>query len=146
MNDSTIGIARIKKPHRHFSVGDLVVGDLCDGQADNLVVWGWSSKHRKIVGGKHGYRLRYCKWKSLSRRFRRAAENAKFDNPGAYSIYVPTGNGHLRIIKWVKGKSIDDMLPPQPRNEAWLRRLLIELSCGNIPLSREEATPSKRIF
>jgi len=109
-----IAIARLKKPHRHFLAGDLVVGMEMDGNAESLVCWGWSSKHRRVVGGLYGYRLRY--WRS----------------------------GHIRILTWKTGPLLRER-SPQPRDEAWLRRLLSELSCGNLPLSRKEAASSERI-
>ena len=142
----TMAIARIKKPHRHFMPGDLIIGMLADGMANNLVCWGWSSKHRRIVGGNHGFRLHYCGWERLPKRFHRAAKNAQFENASQYDIYAPNGRGYLRIIKWIENKSANTENPPQLRDAAWLRRLLKELSCGNMPLSREEATPSKRTF
>lgn len=141
---ASMAVGRLKKPHRHFMTGDLVVGERRDGTATNLICWGWSSKHRRIVGGEYGYRLRYCDWKSLPRRYMKAAENAKFENPGRFSLCHPVGSGHLRIIKWFAGAMLNDAHPPQLRDEAWLRRLLEELLCGNMPLSREEAAPSKR--
>jgi hypothetical protein len=145
-NSGMLAIARVKKPHRHFLAGDLVVGERRDGMADNLVCWGWSSKHCRIVGGRWGYRLRYCGWEQLPRRFQRAAENAKFEDSRKYAMIVPNGRGHLYIVKWFNGRSLNDEHPPQLRDEAWLRRLLIELLCGNMPLSRKEAAPSKRTF
>ena len=139
----TIAIARLKKPHKHFNAGDLVVGEIVDGMGEGLACWGWSSKHQRIVGGRHGYRLRYIDWKFPSRRYQLAAENAKLPYKPEC---VPIGCGHLRIIKWFQGKSILEENPPQLRDEAWLRWLLKELSCGNMPLSRLEATPSNCIY
>lgn len=136
-------IARIKKPHRHFNVGDLIVGERRDGTAENLVCWGWSSKHNRIIGGKRGYRIRYCGWVSLPKRFMRAAVSAKFENPERFVMHMPVGSGHLRIVKWFNASLMDER-SPQLRDEAWLRRLLIELSCGNMPLSRKESAHSNR--
>lgn len=140
LSDLTIGICRFKKPHRHFLPGDLFVGRVCDGCADNLRGWGWSSKHRRVVGGKHGYRVHYCGWEKLPARYLRAAENAGRE----IDPCVANGSGHLKVLKWIKNAEFGE-LPRQPRDEAWLRRLLLELSCGNMPLSREEAAPFKRI-
>lgn len=141
---TTIAIARIKKPHRHFKVGDLVVGEIRDGMADNLVCWGWSSKHRRMVGGKHGYRLRYCGWERMPRRWGKAAENAKFEEPHRFTGIAPTGSGHLRIVKWFR--DFEGGLPGDPRyqlrDDEWLMRLVSDLSCGNMPLSREESAHS----
>lgn len=146
VSEGLMAVARLKKPHRHFLAGDLVVGVRRDGMADNLVCWGWSSKHRRIVGGQYGYRLRYCGWERTDARHRRAAENAKMDNPAGFSYVLPNGRGHLRIVKWFNDRSLNYEHPPHLRDEAWLRRLLIELSCGNMPLTHKEATPSKCNF
>lgn len=140
----TFAIAGLKKPHRHFNLGDLVVGERRDGGADSLVCWGWSSKHNRIVGGKRGYRMRYCGWEALPKRFMKAAQSAKMDRPEQWLLHAPNGSGHLRIMKWIDGELGDDS--PQLRDEAWLRRLLIENSCGNMPLSRREAASSRRFF
>lgn len=118
-NSGLLAIARLKKPHRHFLAGDLVVGEQRDGMADNLVCWGWSSKHRRIVGGKWGYRMRYCAWEWLPRRFHRAAENAKFEDAQKYRMIAPNGTGYLRIVKWFKGWTLNDEQPRQLRDEAW---------------------------
>lgn len=58
MND-TYYIARVKKPHRKFNAGDILVGDLRDGEATQLVCWGWSSKLNVFM---RRYYMRYQGW------------------------------------------------------------------------------------
>lgn len=136
-----IAIARLKKPHRLFAAGDLVIGEIRDGCADNLVCSAWSSKLRRVVSE---FRLRYCdhvyppKWAVTAWR------NCNYDAT-SYPPFYLNGNGHLRIIKWFEDKEIEEV-PPQLRDESWLRRQLVQLSCGNMPLSRAEAIPSNRTF
>ncbi len=145
-----MAVARVKKPHRLFLPGDLVVGNVANGMGDNLRCWGWSSKLNRLIGGHHGYYMRYCghvsppKWACEA--WSNTAAPSKGGNGEAPRAYL-NGRGHLRIVKWFDNLSIDQEHLPQPRDsEAWLRRLLLELSCGNMPLSRKEAAPSERIL
>lgn len=138
-----VAVSRFKKPHKHFLPGDVFVGVVMDGTATNVKGWGWSSKCRLVVGGKWGYRVRYCGWERAKGRHHKAARNACIEH---YHLpWLPTGRGHLRVIKWLETDRFFEQ-SPQLHGEKWLRRLLLELSCGNLPLSREEAAPSKRLY
>lgn len=147
-----IAFARFKKPHKHFMPGDLFVGDLRNGRFQDIQGWGWSSKHRRIVGGKWGYQVRFCGLKSVTTDRERRAARSALRGAGCTEDEVrkhcprklmASGAGHLRIFKWIHGLRFDLEFPPQSRNETWLKRLLIELSCGTMPLRATEAAPSR---
>lgn len=118
-NSGIMAVARIKRPHRLFKTGDLIVGERRDGCADNLVCWGWSSKKNRIIGGKWGYRIYYAGhvWDDKTKR------------------EISTGKGYLRIIEWFEDRSIKYKDPSEPRNLAWFKRLLLEVSHENSPLT-----------
>lgn len=134
-------VARIKRPHPVFMTGDIFVGRVWCGDGESVRGWGWSSRLNKVVGGRYGYVVRYCGWKYPPEKAFRAWKEYKEqgDPPRAWRNLA----GFLRIIKWINDIGIADEPPPKLRNEAWLRRLLSELSCGNMPLTSKEAAPSK---
>lgn len=77
-------IARVKKPHRKFNVGDIVIGSAQDGQAERLVCYGWSSKLHVLM---RRYSMCYQGWTGW------------VDSNREYHSKC-TGSGHLAVIKW----------------------------------------------
>ena len=77
-------VARVKKPHRKFNVGDIIIGRVCDGQAERLVCYGWSSKLRVFM---RRYSMRYRGW------------NIWYDCDDNRHDEC-TRSGHLAVIGW----------------------------------------------
>lgn len=77
----TYYIARVKKPHKKFNVGDIVLGELRDGTGSRLVCWGWSSKFQVFI---EHYSMRYQGWDDW---YEDRMHHSKTN-----------GNGHITII------------------------------------------------
>ena len=82
MTTETYYIARVKKPHKKFAVGDLVLGEIDDGEARQLICYGWSSKFHVFIDR---YYMRFQGWNDW-----RQAD-------GEHSERI-TGNGHITIL------------------------------------------------
>ena len=79
-------IARVKKPHKKFNTGDIVVGSARDGQAERLVCYGWSSKLNVFIR-MYSMRFRgFNDWKSHDGKWHEECN----------------GSGHLAVIEWFK--------------------------------------------
>lgn len=106
-------IARVKKPHRKFAVGDIVIGEIVDGQAERIVCCGWSSKLRVCISA---YSLRYQGW--LPYRHGRPSTR--------------TGAGHLQVIGEIESRrELPDEFSTAKSRADFIRQL--RLFGGNVP-------------
>lgn len=78
-------ILRIKKPHKKFNIGDIVIGYVVDGQAERMTCIGWSSKFNRPI---FNYSIRYQYWIEKQRGGYLSEERVK------RHAYIPYPSGH----------------------------------------------------
>jgi hypothetical protein len=116
MSDTeTYYIARVKKPHKKFAVGDIVIGDIYDGQAERLICYGWSSKLNVFI---RAYSMRYQGW------------NDWHDKHGEWH-YRTTESGHITIVGEFEASSIELLHEASIKSYAEFMRQL-SLFGGNV--------------
>ena len=125
-------LAELKKPHRVFNRGDLVIGDVWNGQGTNLLCTGWSTKLNRMI---EDYVLRYQGWDGSGQghiRLVASAPRVWRDFRGQESRL--DHQAFLRALTAISWEPLEDRPETDPRP---VLRRLSQPSGGNVPQTGE---------